>query len=51
MGNDFFSNQANSQTAIDNAQQTDLASCKFAGFGSETATVMMQIGYHNASAR
>ena len=47
----IFSNEANSETAIDNAQQTDSASCKFVCFGSETVTVMMQVGYYNASAR
>ena len=45
MGKDFFSNEANSQTAIDNAQQTDPASCKFVCFGGETKTIMMQLGY------
>ena len=47
----IFSNEANSQSAIDNAQQADSASCKFVCFGSETVTVMMQVGYYNASAR
>ena len=47
----IFSNEANSETAIDYAQQTDLASYKFVCFGSETVTVMMQVGYYNASAR
>ena len=47
-GKRFFSNEANSETAIDNAQQTDSASCKFV---SETVTVMMQVGYYNASVR
>ena len=51
MGNDFFSHEANSETAIDNAQQTDSALCKFVCFGSETVTVMMKVGCYNASAR
>ena len=42
-------NEANSQTAIDNAQKTDPAPCKFVGFGSETVTAMMQVVYYNAS--
>ena len=50
MGDNFFSNEANSETAIDNAHQTDLAPCKFVCFGSETVTAMMQVGYYNASA-
>ena len=49
-GKCFFSNEANSQTAIENAQQTDSASCKFVCFGSEIVTVMMQVSYQNASA-
>ena len=47
----IFSNEADSETATDNAQQTDSASCKFVCFGSETLTVVMQVGYYNASAR
>ena len=47
----IFSNEANSETAIDNAQQTDSASCKFICFGGETVVVMMQVGYYNASVR
>ena len=38
-------------TAINNAQQTDSASCKFFCFGGATVAVMMQVGYYNASAR
>ena len=45
------SNEANLQTAIENAQQTDSASCKFVCFGSEIVTVMMQVSYNNASTR
>ena len=47
----IFSNDANSQTAIDNVQEIDFASFKLFCFGSETVTVMMQVGYYNASAR
>ena len=50
-GKRFFSNEANSETAIDNAQQTDSVPCKFVCFGSETVAVMIQMGYYNASAR
>ena len=46
-GKRFFYNEANSQTAIDNAHQTDSESCKFVGFGTGTVTVKMQVGYHN----
>ena len=34
----IFSNEVNSKTAIDNAQQTHSASCIFVCFGSETET-------------
>ena len=51
MENNFFSNEANSETAIDNAQKTDSASGRFVCFGNETVTVMMQVGYYNASAK
>ena len=47
----IFSNEVNSDTAIDNARQTDSASCKFVSFGSETVAVMMQAGHYNASSR
>ena len=47
----IFSNEAKSETAVNNALQTDSASCKFVCFGSETVTVMTQVGYYNASAR
>ena len=50
-GKRFFSNEANSETAIDKTQQTDSATCKFVGFGSEIVTVMMQEGSCNTSAR
>ena len=50
-GKRFFSNEANLETAIDNAQQTDSAPCKFDCFDGEAVTVMMQVGYYNASAR
>ena len=36
----IFSNKSNSETAIDNMQQTDSASCTFVSFGSETERVM-----------
>ena len=51
MENDFFLNEANLQTVIYNTQKTDPAPCKFVGFGSETVTAMMQVGYCNAIAR
>ena len=47
----IISNQANSETAIDNAQQTDSALCKFVCFDGETVAVMMQVGYYNTSVR
>ena len=50
-GKGFFSNESNSETAINNVQKTDSTSCKFVDFGSETVTVMMQVSNYNASAR
>ena len=47
----IFSNEANSQTANDNAQKTNPALCKFVNFGNETVTAKTQVGYYNASAR
>ena len=49
MKKNFFKNDANSQTAIDNVQEIDLASCKLFGFGREAVTIMMQVGCYNAS--
>ena len=47
----IFLNEANLESANNNAQQTDSTSYKFVFFGSETVTVMMLVGYYNASAR
>ena len=50
-GKSVFSNKSNSETAINNVQKTNSTLCKFVDFGSEAVTVMMQVGYYNASAR
>ena len=46
-GKGFFSNESNSEIAIYNVHKTNLTSCKFVNFRSQTVTV----GYYNASAR
>ena len=37
-----FSNELNSEIAVNNVQKTDSTSCKFVGFSSETVMIMMK---------
>ena len=50
-GKRLFSKKSNLETAINNVKQTVSASRKFVGFGYETVTVMMQVGYCSISAQ